>query len=51
VELRGLEPLTFSLRMLRLAEDCAPWVGESRCIGCILILGVMLRGTHGAPRI
>jgi hypothetical protein len=49
MELRGLEPLTCSLRRLRLAEEC-------RCerispLGCMVVMSMMLRstpgGTHG----
>ena len=45
VELRGLEPLTFSLRRLHLAAGSCV-AGDSRCIVCILIM-VMMLWAHG----
>jgi hypothetical protein len=48
VELRGLEPLTFSLRRLRLLGILSPVAGATRCIVCILIEVMTFRGTHGA---
>ena len=47
MELRGLEPLTFSLRRLH-RRRTALGAGESRCILCILIMVMMSRGTQGA---
>jgi hypothetical protein len=48
VELRGLEPLTFSLRRLRLVGGRPELRANSRCIECILILVMIWRGTYGA---
>ena len=45
MELRGLEPLTCSLRRLRLRRNAV--ASESRRIGCIVVMIMMLRGTPG----
>ena len=48
MELRGLEPLTFSLRNLLLGEGCPALWAIPRCTACILILVMIWRSTYGA---